>query len=107
MHNIGDLVYIYLFDLEKTIIHMNQLREDRFGRIVSKTVQEVYNTNFSNQTYVYEIQLRNKQMIRIEANDVKYRIIDMPQLIELIGSVDLSADKKRKLLEQVNKIIQD
>ena len=33
--NIGDVVYIYLFDLEKSLVNMKQLRTDRFGKIIA------------------------------------------------------------------------
>ena len=34
--NINDYVYVHLFDLEKALVGMERLREDRFGRIVDK-----------------------------------------------------------------------
>ena len=33
--NIGDYVYVYLFDLDKSLKNMSKLREDRFGKIMN------------------------------------------------------------------------
>ena len=52
--NIGDYVYLYLFDFKKSINNMNRLRNDRFGCITNKTI---LSNNNGNDVILYSIRL--------------------------------------------------
>ena len=101
--NIGDIVYVYLFDLEKSILHMEQLRDDRFGRITAINKRSIIGTN-SNEL-VYHIKTHDKKLEYVTTN-INYSIISIPDLLDVINKADLSADKRNALLEQIQKNVQ-
>ena len=101
--NIGDYVYIYLFDLEKSIINMKQLRHDRFGRILN---QSIVRNNNGNNLIVYQIELlQNNKVIEYRTDNINTSMISINELIEIIGRANISPDKRSALLEQVNDAI--
>ena len=101
--NIGDYVYIYLFDLEKSLINMKQLRNDRFGRILNKSI--VRNNN-GNDLMVYQIELlQNNKTIEYRTDNINTNMISINELVEIIGRAEVSSDKRSALLEQVNNAI--
>lgn len=101
--NIGDYVYIYLFDLEKSLINMKQLRNDRFGRILNKSI--VHNNN-GNDLIVYQIELlQNNKIIEYRTDNINTSMISINELVEIIGRAEVSSDKRSALLEQVNNAI--
>jgi hypothetical protein len=97
--NIGDFVYIYLFDLEKSIVNMKQLREDRFGKIID--IKEI-ESKISDNVFLYSIQLKNGSIINYRTDNVVTNIISLQELIELIGKANISSEKRGMILEQIN-----
>jgi hypothetical protein len=98
--NIGDVVYIYLFDLEKSLINMKQLREDRFGKIIK--VSELFDQSRNEIIKVYEIQSVNKKIITYRTDNLTTSMVSLPELIEIIGRANISSDKRNALIEQIN-----
>lgn len=102
--NIGDYVYLYLFDLKKSITNMEELRYDRFGRIINMSV---LTSSHNSENYIaYEIQLLyNNKVIEYCSNNLSTSLVSISTLIELIGGSDISSEKKNRLLEQVDAVI--
>ena len=103
--NIGDYVYLYLFDLEKSITNMDRLRDDRFGRLLNKSI--LHNPN-GNHIVQYDIKLFcNEKIIQCRSDNLTTNIISISDLINLLERVDIPSDKKEKLLEQIQEVIKD
>ena len=101
--NIGDYVYVYLFELEKTIINMEQLRGDRFGIIEDKDILPCSN---GEQILVYKIRLlKNNQVIKYKSNNLSTNIASLCDLIDIIGRAQISQEKKDDLLEQLDRVV--
>lgn len=100
--NIGDYVYIHLFDLEKSIKNMKHLREDRFGKIIKKSI--VKNNN-GNNVISYDIHLLNGKHLTYRTDNLTTNMIHIGDLVELIGRADVSEDKRQALLEQIQVIL--
>ena len=96
--NIGDYVYIYLFDLEKSIKNMKKLRDDRFGKIINKSI---ISNNNGNDVVVYDISLLNGKNLSYRSDNITTNMIHIGELVELIGRADISEDKRQFLLEQI------
>lgn len=96
--NIGDIVYIYLFDLEKSILHMNQLRDDRFGRITAINTRSIIGSN--DKEIIYTIKTKNN-IVEYVSSNVNYSIISIAELMNLIGNVGLSIEKRDRLIKQI------
>ena len=100
--NIGDYVYIHLFDLEKSIKNMKKLRDDRFGKIVNKSI---ISNNNGNDVIVYDISLLNGKSLSYRSDNMTTNMIHISELVELIGRADLSEEKRQLLLEQIQIIL--
>lgn len=101
--NIGDYVYVYLFELEKTIVNMEQLREDRFGIIEDKNILPC---NIGEQIIVYNIKLlKSNQVIEYKSNNLSTNIASLCDLIDIIGRAQISQEKKDDLLEQLDRVV--
>ena len=100
--NIGDYVYIHLFDLEKSIKNMKKLRDDRFGKIVNKSI---ISNNNGNDVIVYDISLLNGKSLSYRSDNMTTNMIHIGELVELIGRADISEEKKQLLLEQIQIIL--
>lgn len=100
--NIGDYVYIHLFDLEKSIKNMKHLRDDRFGKIANKSI--VKNNN-GNDAIVYDIHLLNGKRLTYRTDNLTTNMIHIGDLVELIGRADISENKRQSLLEQIQIIL--
>lgn len=98
--NIGDVVYIYLFDLEKSLINMKLLREDRFGKILR--VSELFDQARNESVKIYDIQLLNKKIISYRSDSLTTNMVSLSELIEIIGRANISFDKRNELIEQIN-----
>ena len=101
--NIGDVVYIYLFNLEKSLVNMKQLRDDRFGKIIN--ISELKDQNRDEMIKVYEIQLLNKKVITYRSDNLTTSMVSLSELIEIIGRANIDSDKRNVLLEQLNGIV--
>lgn len=101
--NIGDYVYVYLFELEKTIVNMEQLRDDRFGIIENKDILPCSN---GEQIIVYKIKLlKNNQVIEYRSNNLSTNITSFYDLIDMIGRAKISQEKKDNLLRQLDEVV--
>lgn len=101
--NIGDYVYVYLFELEKTIVSMEQLRDDRFGIIEDKNILPCSN---GEQIIVYKIKLlKNNQVIEYRSNNLSTNIASFYDLIDMIGRAKISQEKKDNLLRQLDEVV--
>ena len=100
--NIGDVVYIYLFDLEKSLAHMKELRKDRFGKILN--IRELKLLNSSEVIMVYDIELKDERVVTYRSDNLTTSIVSLMELIEIIGRADIDSDKRQFLLNQLNNI---
>lgn len=100
--NIGDVVYIYLFDLEKSLVNMKQLRADRFGKIIA--IRELKLLNNNEVVMVYDIQLKDDRVVTYRSDNLTTNIISIMELIEIIGRTDIDPDKRQVLLDQLNNV---
>lgn len=100
--NIGDIVYIYLFDLEKSLINMKELRKDRFGKIID--VRELKMLNSSEVVMVYDIQLKDDRVITYRSDNLTTNMVSIMELIEIIGRADIDSEKRQALLDQLNNV---
>ena len=99
--NRGDFVYVYIHDLEKSLSVLKSFREDRFGKITN--IQSIQNGK--DNILSYDILLKNGTTIRYRTDNLTTNIILIADLIELVGRLDVSSDKKRGLLDQLNRIV--
>jgi hypothetical protein len=100
--NIGDIVYIYLFDLEKSLINMKELRKDRFGKIID--VRELKMLNSSEVVMVYDIQLKDDRVVTYRSDNLTTSMVSLMELIEIIGRADIDSEKRQVLLDQLNNV---
>ena len=100
--NIGDVVYIYLFDLEKSIVNMKQLRPDRFGKVIA--VRELKLLNNNESVMVYDIQLKDDRVVTYRSDNMTTNIVSIMELIEIIGRANIDSDKRQALLDQLNNV---
>ena len=100
--NIGDYVYVYLFDLEKSIKNMKHLRDDRFGKIINTYILK---NNNGNDVVAYDIQLLNGKAMVYRSDNLTANMIQIGDLVELVGRVDISEDKRQFLLDQIQEIL--
>lgn len=96
--NVGDYVYVYLFDLSKSILKMNKLRNDRFGRII-----RIENRTINNKpTDVYMIKLLSSDtLIELKSNDENIHVITIDELINVVNSSNCSEELKSNFLIQI------
>lgn len=101
--NIGDYVYLYLFDLKKSISNMDKLRNDRFGYITDKII---LSNNNGNDVILYNIKLLyNNNIIVYRTDNLSTNMISIEQLTDLINNSDISDTKKQLLNNQIDCII--
>ena len=101
--NINDYVYLYVFDLEKSLVNMKKLRDDRFGRIVNKSILP---NNNGNNVLLYDVKLlENKKTIQYRSDNLTTNIVSIEQLKNMIDNMNMSLDKKYMLKSQIDDII--
>ena len=101
--NIGDYVYLYLFDFKKSINNMNRLRNDRFGCITNKTI---LSNNNGDDVILYSIRLLcNDNVIIYRTDNLSTNMVSIEQLKELINDSNISDTKKQILNNQIDCII--
>lgn len=98
---VGDYVYLYLYDLEKTLVNMNQLREDRFGKIIKIDVL----SSSTNNVLVYEIKLLNGKVIKYSSNSLTQNIVSISGLLEIVGRAKIDSGRRQSLLDQINRVL--
>lgn len=96
--NIGDVVYIYLFDLEKSLANMKELRRDRFGKIID--IREMQLLNSFEKVLVYDIQLDDR-VVTYRSDNLTTSVVSLMELIEIIGRADIDSEKRTFLLNQL------
>lgn len=103
MH-IGDKVYVYLFDLVKSINQLEKLREDRFGTIKDISILKRADNSY-NDVIVYKIELNNGTTITYKTDNVNTNIIDMESLLLTINEAVMDESKKEYFIAQVQTFI--
>ena len=103
--NKGDLVYVYLFDIKKTIINMKEFRKERFGVIIDRQIGEIQGTNGRDHQMIYKIRNCKNSIIEYQSNSLAYSMISVAELIEVVDSLEIDRELKRALLDQINKAI--
>lgn len=102
--NVGDYIYLYLFDLEKTLSSMEQLRTDRFGKIIKiNRLEDVTKHEFV-QVYTIKL-LENNKIIQYRSDNLTSNIASISSLIEIIGRANIDSEKRQFLLEQMNNVL--
>ena len=104
MHNIGDLVYIYLFDLEKTLMNMNQLRDDRFGKIKARKLQDKIEDK-ATKNIVYTVSRLDNSTLEYNESSLTYSMISIRNLIEIINRLDIEQNKKDDFMKQIQNVV--
>ena len=100
--NINDYVYLYVFDLEKSLINMKKLRDDRFGRIVNKSILP---NNNGNNVILYDIELfSNNTIIQYRTDNLVTNMVSINQLETMINNIDMEPDEKYELKNQIDDI---
>lgn len=100
--NINDYVYLYVFDLEKSLSNMKKLREDRFGIIINKSI---LSNNNGNDAVLYDIRLFDGKVVQYRTDNLATNIVSIEQLKHMIDNMNISYDKKEMLNNQINFII--
>lgn len=96
--NIGDYVYLYLFDLNKHITGLKQLRDDRFGRII--TIKTLIINNVEVKEYHVKL-LYNNSMVTVRDDNINTKITTIDLLVSAVNNSSLSEELKQKLLNQI------
>jgi hypothetical protein len=81
---------------------MKKLRDDRFGKIVNKSI---ISNNNGNDVIVYDISLLNGKSLSYRSDNMTTNMIHIGELVELIGRADVSEEKRQLLLEQIQIIL--
>lgn len=102
--NVGDYIYLYLFDLEKTLSSMEKLRTDRFGKILKINRLEDATRHEFVQVYTIKL-LENNKIIQYRSDNLTSNIASIASLIEIIGRANVDAERRQSLLEQMNNIL--
>ena len=102
--NIGDYIYLYLFDLEKTLNSMEKLRTDRFGKILKIDKLEDVTKHEFVQVYTIKL-LESNKIIQYRSDNLTSNIASIPSLIEIIGRANVDAERRQALLEQMNDVL--
>lgn len=96
-YKIGDIVYVYLFDLKKTILRTD-LIQDRFGEIVS--IEEV-----GKNMYVYTVKNIKGINITVKNYDKSFDLCNIDELINILYNSNLSKERKDKMINIINDIV--
>lgn len=95
--NVGDYVYIYLFDLIKALPNMKHLRVDRFGKIEHK---ELIQGN--QEIYEYSVKLfDSNKIIKIRTDSLAYNIVTLDELIRLLENSNLTERQYNLFMSQI------
>ena len=96
--NIGDYVYFYLFDLNKHITGLKQLRDDRVGRVI--TIKTLIINNVEVKEYHVKL-LYNNSMVTVRDDNINTKITTIDLLVSAVNNSSLSEELKQKLLNQI------
>jgi hypothetical protein len=100
MYNVGDSVYIYLYDLKMTLPSLKSLIYSRFGYITN--IEKIYNQDGTSYPK-YKVLTRTNTTFTIDENH-GFKICSMTELEEIIESVkDCFTEKEYKdILDMTN-----
>lgn len=96
-YKIGDIVYVYLFDLKKTILKTD-LIQDRFGEIIS--IEEI-----GKNMYVYTMKNIKGINITVKNYDKSFNLCNIDELINILYNSNLSKERKDKMINIINDIV--
>lgn len=96
-YKIGDIVYVYLFDLKKTILRTD-LIQDRFGEIVN--IEEI-----GKNMYVYTVKNIKGINITVKNYDKSFDLCNIDELINILYNSNLSKERKDKMINIINDIV--
>lgn len=96
-YKIGDIVYVYLFDLKKTILKTD-LIQDRFGEIIS--IEEI-----GKNMYVYTVKNIKGINITVKNYDKSFDLCNIDELINILYNSNLSKERKDKMINIINDIV--
>lgn len=96
-YKIGDIVYVYLFDLKKTILKTD-LIQDRFGEIVN--IEEI-----GKNMYVYTVKNIKGINIIVKNYDKSFDLCNIDELINILYNSNLSKERKDKMINIINDIV--
>lgn len=96
-YKIGDIVYVYLFDLKKTILKTD-LIQDRFGEIIS--IEEV-----GKNMYIYTVKNIKGINITVKNYDKSFDLCNIDELINILYNSNLSKERKDKMINIINDIV--
>ena len=93
-YKIGDIVYIYLFDLKKTILKTD-LIQNRFGKIIN--IEEI-----GKDMYVYTVKNNEGTNIIVKNYDKSFDLCNIDELINILYNSSLSKERKDRMMDIVN-----
>lgn len=96
-YKIGDIVYVYLFDLKKTILKAD-LIESRFGRIIN--IEEI-----GKNMYVYTVKNNEGINITVKNYDKSFNLCNVDELINILYNSNLDKERKDKMMDIVNHMV--
>ena len=96
-YKIGDIVYVYLFDLKKTRLKAD-LIESRFGRIIN--IEEI-----GKNMYVYTVKNNEGINITVKNYDKSFNLCNVDELINILYNSNLDKDRKDKMMDIVNHMV--
>ena len=96
-YKIGDIVYIYLFDLKKTILKTD-LIQNRFGKIIN--IEEI-----GKDMYVYTVKNNEGINITVKNYDKSFNLCNVDELINILYNSNLDKDRKDKMMDIVNHMV--
>ena len=96
-YKIGDIVYIYLFDLKKTILKTD-LIQNRFGKIIN--IEEI-----GKDMYVYTVKNNEGTSIIVKKYDKSSDLCNLDELINILYNSSLSKERKDRMMDIVNDMV--
>lgn len=96
-YKIGDIVYVYLFDLKKTILKTD-LIQDRFGEIIN--IEEI-----GKNMYAYTVKNIKGINITVKNYDKSFDLCNIDELINILYNSNLSKERKDKMINIINDIV--
>lgn len=104
MYSRGDLVYLYMFDVKKSINKLKKLNKTRFGKIKSINKVELGNKTYNEVTIEL---LDNKNIVTIKEYVAGFSICNISTLQSVIlESSELTDNEKDKLIQEVQEVLE-
>ena len=96
-YKIGDIVYVYLFELKKTILKAD-LIPNRFGEIIN--IEEI-----GKDMYVYTVKNIEGTNITVKNYDKSFDLCNVDELINILYNSNLTKERKDKMMNIVNDMV--